>query len=384
MVDINDIKNSNLYPDSRSSGLLLNIAQNNFILIGGGSREKAFDDIWLLTINKNLTDNQINNPNDDQIIKIWKKLSMGKNSENSFKARFGHTGIIQKNEIDNSISLFIHGGQNHFTSAFYLDFLSIKFQNSENLNESDRKESNMILQINNKNTIKNYECVEFKNYIKFPVDINKTPCERNSHAMSLNNPTKKSLFIFGGGNGSGLLNDLWEFNIENETFKKVLIDGNKIPPREMHGMINYKDNLYIFGGRLYDSIDNKIYKINLNNLNIDSEFTNLPCCLCSFSYGVYKNYLIIYGGTDGISFLNSLYIYNLNNNKWAQSKLNLSKYEKESLVEGKIGSHMSIDEESDLLVIFGGSSIHQDSNETIVISISELLHENNLVQVLNN
>ncbi len=384
MVDNNEIKNINVFPDPRSSGLLLNIAPFYFLLIGGGSREKVYDDVWLLNINKNIIKIQNTNGSEEQKLKVWKKLSNENFSENLFKARFGHCGIISRNDLENSFNLFIHGGQNHFTSSFYLDFFSIKFQYLENSNNFFEKVNDFVLQINTNDGIKNYDCMEYKNFIKFPVDINKSPCERNSHAIAINNITKKSIFIFGGGNGSGLLNDLWEFSLENENFIKFSIDSDKIPSREMHGMIYYKDNLYIFGGRLYDSIDNKMYKINLNSKKIECDFTTLPCALCSFSYEVYKNYLIIYGGTDGISFFNTLYIYNLKNNKWAKSKLNLCKYDREKLIEGKIGSHMSIDEESGILIIFGGSSIHQDSNETYVVSISELINENNLIQVLNN
>jgi len=390
-----EIQKLNIFPDSRSSGLFLNIAPNNFLLIGGGSRDKSFDDIWQLT----LLNSQSNDYSIDDLKKIckkpnWKKLSFDI-SNNLFNARFGHSGVSFKNEDENLLNLYIHGGQNHFTNSFYSDFFSLKFKNFENINSLSYEQN-----INSKLTInidyfsnaddnssydrKTYNCIEFKNEIKFPVDINKTPCERNSHTMVLNYNTKKCLYIYGGGNSTGLLNDLWEFSLDTGLFKKILIDANRIAPREMHGMIYYKDHLYIFGGRLYDSIDKNMFRINLTNLKIESDFTNLPCSLCSFSYSLYKNYLIIYGGTDGINFLNNLYIYNLNNNKWAKSKLYNGKNGIDFSVDGKIGSHMSIDEESDLLVIFGGSSIHQDTKDTCIISISELLNENNLIQVLNN
>ena len=377
MVENSNINNT---PDQRSSGLFLNMGYKNFILIGGGNREKAFSDIWQLNLNS--SDNQ--NKTLDFLQKKWEKFTFTNNEMEILKPRFGHTGIVHKAKLDNSLNLYIHGGQNHFSGSFYSDFFLVKFKEEDELNKSQEnvfRIKNFGKNSNNSIYSKNFIFSEIKNLIKYPIDIINTPCERNSHTLSFDN--KNSLYIFGGGNGSGLLNDLWEFNIEKEKFSQILFEKNKIKPREMHGMVYYKDHLYIFGGRLYESIDNKIYKINLINLNVETDFTTLPCPLCSFSYVLYKNYIIIFGGTDGINFLNNIFIYNLNNNKWAKSKINLFDKDKENGLEGRIGSHMAIDEETDTLVIFGGSGIHQDSNEIFMVYIQELLNENNLIQVSN-
>ena len=380
MLDKNEI------PDSRSSGLLINISPNNFLLIGGGSREKAFGDIWQLSVSFPLT--KISGEKTIKANKIfsWKKLLMDNINDNPFNPRFGHCGLTIRNDIEGLVQLYIHGGQNHFESSFFSDFFSIKIKFSENLNNETLKNNESFNKNDNQLSKKsfnssNFQLIEFRNIIKYPTDIKNTPCERNSHSMCIDNINKKILYIFGGGNSIGLLNDLWEYNFDNEKFNLITLEENKIPSREMHGMIYYKDNLYILGGRLYDSIDDKIYKINLTTLKLDSDFTKLPRALCSFAYSPYKNYIIIYGGSDGVSFLNSIYIYNLNNNKWAKSKLNFDISGQLIKIDGKIGSHMSVDEENDTLDIFGGSSIHEDSNEAYVLSLSDLLNENNLIKV---
>lgn len=398
MEDNSNLSSNISLPEPRSSGLFINLNGCNFILIGGGNREKAFNELWQLNCESNQIDSQV---------LLWHKLNMDKNIEAKLRPRFGHCGIIHKKENEDEFSIYIHGGQNHFlTGTFYLDFFQLKFNknqeniitmedpksqalnelkaNSKQISNCNSKSNSNINSKNNPNAMKIYTCYEIQNLIKFPVDIVKTPCERNSHTMAFDQ--KDSLYIFGGGNSSGLLSDLWKYSIENNLFSKIDFDETKIPPREMHGMIYYKDFLYIFGGRLYDAIDKKVYRINLNTSHIDSDFTTLPMPLCSFSYALYKNYLVIYGGTDGINFLSTIYIYNINNNKWAKSKLKLSKSsDKEAyLSEGKIGSHMAIDEENEIVLIFGGSSIQQDSNAFISLSLKDLLNENNLTPVLFN
>jgi hypothetical protein len=378
--------NSKNLPESRSSGLFLTVSKNIYVLICGGNREKAFDDIW--TLHFDSKDEQNNS-----IIKCakWtKKTDIKKSNIFNYSARFGLVGVPIRYENNEKIDIYLHGGQNHFTGQFHADLYvlrlkrneinSFTIENNSNINQSLSSES---LEDKLKDLeIKDYTCYDFKNLISQPIDTSKVPCERNSHSIAYDN--KNSIYIFGGGNSSGLLNDLWQYNIEKNTFNKLNLDDTKIQQREVNGMVYYKENLYIFGGRLYDSIDNKLYKINLSTLKIDDNFTTLPSSLCCFSYCLFKHYIIIYGGTDGINFLNNIYLYNIKNNKWAKSKLNIGKSDINSIFEGKISAQMCIDEDSNLLLIFGGSSIHQDSNELFSIDLQQLLNENNLIQVLNN
>ena len=118
------------------------------------------------------------------------------------------------------------------------------------------------------------------------------------------------IYLFGGGTSTGLLNDLWSFNTENNTWNKHNLTGSEIKPREMHGMVYYNKYLYVFGGRLYEEIDNKVYRIDTNTYNCEV-VTNLPSNMCSFSYTLFKNYIILYGGTDGNVFLKDIIIYNI-------------------------------------------------------------------------
>lgn len=310
--------NKNL-PSARSAGVFINITKDTFILFGGGNREETFNDSWVLKI----VDNESN----------WEKLSLSK----YIQPRFGSSGSTCGNKI------YIHGGQNYLESKFYGDLIEIQMKE---------------------------KCLEvIKNHTIYPIDETKTPLERNSHSISFKD---NILYLFGGGTSSGLLNDLWSFNIETNTWTKYNITG--ISEREMHGMVIYNNNIYIFGGRLYEQIDNNLYRINLENFNCE-KLCQLPTNMCSFAYTLFKNYIIIYGGTDGNVFLKDIILYNINNNKWARSKLS-PKLEIPEL-GGKISSMMTCDETN--LIIFGGSYILKDSSELVIISLKDLLNENNLI-----
>jgi hypothetical protein len=337
-------------PDDRSSGLLLNIDKDRFLLFGGGNREKTFNDFWILKIDNN-------NGTYEQ---TWHEIKANLN----INSRFGMVGL----NINNNI--WIHGGQNYFESRYYADLILLNSQK----------------QVENNNITLSF----VKNFTNFPLDIKNIPKERNSHAIA---PVKinENLFIylFGGGCNEGLLNDLWQFDTADNKWTKCNLKGEEISAREMHGMINYVNKnkesfLYIFGGRLYESVDNNIFRINISKGFTCEKVVTLPISICSFSYIGYKNYIIIYGGTDGITFLNDIIIFNITNHKLAKSKflINTELVNNDANLTpflGRIGSMMSIDESTGNLVIFGGSSLHKDTNYTFIVSLKDLLDENNII-----
>ena len=66
----------------------------------------------------------------------------------------------------------------------------------------------------------------------------------------------KKVYLFGGANNDGPLNDLLEYNEESHEWLYVASTGTSPPPLEMHtGHMWYdkgKPKLLIFGGRTYD------------------------------------------------------------------------------------------------------------------------------------
>lgn len=328
-------------PEARSSGILVNVNNGECLLFGGGSREGTYNDFWTL------------NTKD----KTWGEL---KTVSCHIPPRFGCVGVIANSD------LYIHGGQNYLESKFYADMLHVKLNYKEIESKINSSSFDLIV----------------KNQTLYPVDKSNitTPCERNSHSIIYDQD--KLLYIFGGGCTDGLLNDLWSYDITSLKWNKLDIKSEEIKHREMHGMVYYKDDkiesIYILGGRLYEGIDDKVYRIDINNNKYTSTLVSkMPLPLCSFAYAIYKTFIFIYGGTDGNKFNNEIFIHNILNGKWCKSAFQPAYTESE--LGGKIGAMLSIDEENDLLVIFGGSFIHRDSNDLVTYKLSDLLKENNLL-----
>ena len=126
--------NNKKMPDDRSSGTLLNISKNEFILIGGGNREKTFNDIWHLRIEERVSKNY-------EI--IWSEINIKSNL--SFQPRFGTAGVkINTEEQGSSTSntsttstIWLHGGQNYFENKHYADMTQFKFNISNNNNNNN-------------------------------------------------------------------------------------------------------------------------------------------------------------------------------------------------------------------------------------------------------
>jgi N-acetylneuraminic acid mutarotase len=57
------------------------------------------------------------------------------------------------------------------------------------------------------------------------------------------------LFVFGGGNGTSVLNDLYEYDIFSEQWSFVQIGDTQPTPRAGHGFVSALGKLYVFGGR---------------------------------------------------------------------------------------------------------------------------------------
>ena len=331
-----------LMPEPRANGLLAYISPSKYLLIGGSDRNKPYNDIWYLLTNE----------------KKWEKISDNNPISKLLTPRSGFAYCIT-NHTDQEIEIFIHGGQDYFTNTFHSDLFKITIN------------------------IKNFENSTIKNLITFPLDITKFPCSRNSHQMVYDNDNK-FLYFFGGGTDSGLLNDLWKIDINNNknSFEKVNINNleNIIKPRELFGMIYYKKNLIIFGGRLINDINGYSYKIDLEN-KICKRGNKLPYKLAAFTYCLIKfnnkDYVIIYGGTDGEKFFNNFIVYDIENDTFKKSKIAINKElvgndQQYEIFLGRISAMMVLDEKGENLILYGGSAMDKEWSYINNVNIKEI------------
>ena len=329
-------------PNARANGILIEYDKNknSYLLIGGSDRNQGYNDVWLLLIDE----------------KKWQKLSMPELT-NIFTPRSGVAYSVIENN-DKILSLYIHGGQDYFNQKFYSDMLYV------DIDKTNPEKTKVV-----NNTI-------------FPLDINKNPCERNSHCM-VKDDNKELLYIFGGGKNEKLLNDLWCYDYNLKKYELIIIKeiNNIIEPRELFGMCYHENNLIIFGGRLMDKIDRNSYIINLESKTCKVG-SKLPYPLCSFCFTKikYENeyYIIIYGGTDGNSFSNNFVVYDFSKEIFKKSKYIINKElvnndPNLSVFLGRISSMMAYDEKNKKIILYGGSASDKEWDIINAVSVKDIL-----------
>lgn len=298
------------------------------IILGGSSREKCFNDFWILTIN-----NSIN------LAFKWKNLKINDNCS-TITPRFGSTMVFTNNKI------YIHGGQD-LNQNFYADLFEVEIiKNKEN----------------------EYDSVNFiKNHVLYPLSLNKYPSERNSHCSYLSD---NDLLLFGGGNSSGLIDDMWIFS--NNEFNKI--KGN-YTGLEMTGITLFKSKIYIFGGREIEKISDKIRIYNYDKENLCTSLSDtiqMPFSISSYAYCTHKEFFIIYGGIENDKFSTHIKVYNMESSKWYF-------YNKQINIEASICPIMVNDDQ--IIIIFGGSSIQSESNQLTILNINDIINESNLIDI---
>ena len=148
-------------PNGRTSAILVNTDEGEFVLIGGSDRDLTKDDCYILEV-------------EGKEVK-WTRMELN-------LARFGSVGCYCG-------KIYVHGGQN-VSNQFYMDFYEI-------------------------------EGYEINNLVVQPVNPNKWPSERANHAgVKVND----ELHLFAGSNASGVLNDYFVFNFSTKLFKKLELD----------------------------------------------------------------------------------------------------------------------------------------------------------------
>ncbi len=72
------------------------------------------------------------------------------------------------------------------------------------------------------------------------------PSPRAGHGLTC---MDNRLFVFGGDNGSCVLNDLYEFNISSQEWSYLKSNDTQPTPRAGHGFVGASGKVYVFGGR---------------------------------------------------------------------------------------------------------------------------------------
>eukprot|EP01130_Rhizamoeba_saxonica_P005349 TRINITY_DN2146_c0_g1_i1.p1 TRINITY_DN2146_c0_g1~~TRINITY_DN2146_c0_g1_i1.p1 ORF type:complete len:395 (+),score=75.21 TRINITY_DN2146_c0_g1_i1:299-1483(+) len=132
---------------------------------------------------------------------------------------------------------------------------------------------------------------------------------------------ENKLLIFGGHDGSRMLNDCVIFNVSTLTWEEFPLNNNEnIPsPRAGHTAnyitIKNVDYILIFGGGDGQTIYNDLYLLNLEEFMWIRHDTlmNVPLPRCAHTSAIINNRLYIFGGGDGSNRFNDIHILDLKN-----------------------------------------------------------------------
>ncbi|KAJ6247867.1 leucine-zipper-like transcriptional regulator 1 [Anaeramoeba flamelloides] len=149
------------------------------------------------------------------------------------------------------------------------------------------------------------------------IEVENPPSPRNSSVMAV---YKNKLYLFGGVQDKNvLLNDFWEFNFVSNEWKKLKPKGELPCKRHFHSGSIVGPFFYIFGGSNGKRRLNDLYRYEFDTgyfMLIDDFEGNLPQTRRNHTCVSYKEKLYIAGGY-GKTSLNDLHVYNTDTSTWS-------------------------------------------------------------------
>eukprot|EP00761_Pharyngomonas_kirbyi_P000427 gb/GECH01000427.1/.p1 GENE.gb/GECH01000427.1/~~gb/GECH01000427.1/.p1 ORF type:complete len:393 (+),score=95.76 gb/GECH01000427.1/:1-1179(+) len=188
-----------------------------------------------------------------------------------------------------------------------------------------------------------------------------------------------NLFLFGGSpQKKEYSNTFYRYDWDKRTWLTMDTLGDEPSPRGMFSYTYAQGELWIFGGRSYQGIEDDLFSFNFETRTWTEHKCSLspePRILASFSYCESLNALILFGGSYGAQkAFNDVWLYSLDDNTW---ELMETVGKKPAPTTGHTAHVMKSE-----LIIFGGWTMitqdHQESNnENTPITTS------NKIRVLN-
>jgi len=147
------------------------------------------------------------------------------------------------------------------------------------------------------------------------------PMKRSGHSVI---EYKRNIYIFGGWDGQRTNNDFFKYNTEKKTWKKLKKKRGKKPTeRRSHCAVRYGNKMYVFGG--YDG--NAFAEPELHSFDfVKKKWANvkmrgrIPSERSRAKMVVYHNKLAVIGGWNRKKHFNDWYEFNLETNRWIKRK----------------------------------------------------------------
>lgn len=185
----------------------------------------------------------------------------------------------------------------------------------------------------------------------------------------------KDIYIFGGENDFGNLNDFFKFDLKTFEWKKIETDTSHIHPRVEHACMYYNNSIIVYGGtRNGESFFGDIHSYNITTGLWKNFESNRGPSRSGITISHYKDRMFVVGGYDGKE-RGDLWIYDFKSETWRQCS--------DRMLPER--SFYSLSKYNDSFFIFGGHNqeINEVYDEMIELELKDSLKINDFVNFID-
>lgn len=147
------------------------------------------------------------------------------------------------------------------------------------------------------------------------------PMKRSGHTII---EYKRNIYVFGGWDGNVTNNDFFKYNTEKKTWKKVKKKRGKKPSaRRSHCAVRHENKMYVFGG--FDGVgfsesEMHCFDFTKEKWSVVKTRGTRPSARSRARMVVYHNKLAVIGGWNKKKHFNDWFEFNLESGKWIKRK----------------------------------------------------------------
>ncbi len=159
--------------------------------------------------------------------------------------------------------------------------------------------------------------------VKVLSDQQRPGCRENNGVVI--SDSSRSIYLFGGYNGSNWLNDLWKFDIESQKWTCIQESSDPRPTendqqQQQHvaGHLLEQQNMVLVGDALQLQQQQQQQRLLLQQQQQQGVRGRVPSRRFGYVSVVHNNKLVLFGGFDGQRWLNDMYVFDFSTKIWTE------------------------------------------------------------------
>lgn len=144
------------------------------------------------------------------------------------------------------------------------------------------------------------------------------PSRRCAHSAVLTDDDR--MIVFGGQESGSLCNDTFELYLKTWKWKMIFTNGDLPTPRCCHSAIYKNSKMYIFGGDqhvVFHTLCNDLYELNdckWTRIETIGDIPSKRFCHTTVNYGLDR--MLLFGGETEKQISNELFVYHFGQRRW--------------------------------------------------------------------